>query len=94
MIADVRSERVADLYRHEAARVRRIVSRRVRAPEAVIEDACQTAWLRLCAHEDVAVDSRVAVRWLVITAIRESWRRTTGSREIPVGGWLPDGPGA
>jgi RNA polymerase sigma factor (sigma-70 family) len=91
MIAAVRTERIADLYRHEAARVQRIVSRRVRAPEAVIEDACQTAWLRLCAHEDVALDARCAVKWLVITAMRESWRRTTGSREIPVGGWLPEG---
>ena len=91
MIADVRSERVADLYRHEAARVQRIVSARVRASEAVIEDACQIAWLRLCAHQDVALDARCAVKWLVITAMRESWRRTIESREVPVGGWLADG---
>lgn len=91
MIADIRTERVGDLYRHEAAKVQWIVSARVRAPEAVIEDACHTAWLRLCAHQDVALDARSAVKWLVITAMRESWRRTTGSREIPVGGWLADG---
>ena len=56
-----------------------------------MEDACHTAWLRLCAHDDVALDARSAVKWLVITAIRESWRRASGLREVPVGGCLPDG---
>jgi len=89
--ADVRNERITSLYRHEAARVHRIVAARVRAPEAVIDDACQSAWLRLCAHNDVALDAPSAVRWLVVTATRETWRRTTGSREVPVGGWLAGG---
>jgi len=33
------------------------------------------------------------VKWLIITAIRETWRRTSNLREVPVGGWLPRGEG-
>lgn len=86
-----RSERIASLYAQHAGTVRRVVCRRVRAPQCVIDDACHTAWLGLCAHEDVALDERSAVRWLIVTALRESWRRTTDLREVPVGGWLPGG---
>jgi RNA polymerase sigma factor (sigma-70 family) len=85
-----RRERIGGLYERHAGTVQRIVCRQVRAPEGVVEDACHTAWLRLCAHDDVALDARSAVKWLVITAIRESWRRTSGLREVPVGGWLSD----
>jgi RNA polymerase sigma factor (sigma-70 family) len=31
------------------------------------------------------------VKWLVITAIRESWRCTSRRRDVAVGGWLPAG---
>jgi RNA polymerase sigma factor (sigma-70 family) len=86
-----RSERIASLYEQHAEAMRRIVCRRVRAPQCVLDDACHTAWLRLCAHEDVALDERSAVKWLIITAIRETWRRTGNLREVPVGGWLPRG---
>jgi RNA polymerase sigma factor (sigma-70 family) len=86
-----RRERIASLYVRHAESVRRAVGGRVNAPKAVVEDACHTAWLRLCAHDDVALDPRSAVRWLVITATRESWRRTSGRRELAMGGWLPDG---
>ena len=71
--------------------MRRIVCRRVRAPHCVIDDACHTAWLRLCAHEDVALDERSAVKWLIITAIRGTWRRTSNLREVPVGGLVARG---
>jgi RNA polymerase sigma factor (sigma-70 family) len=85
-----RREQIGVLYERQAETVRRLVRRRVRAPEGVVEDACQTAWLRLCAHEDVALDARSTVKWLVITAVRESWRRTSRLREVPVGGWGSD----
>jgi RNA polymerase sigma factor (sigma-70 family) len=88
MIADERSERIAALYARQAARVHRIVSARVNAPEAVIEDACQTAWMRLCSRSDVSLQERAAVSWLVITAVRAAWRH--GEREVTVGGWLSD----
>jgi RNA polymerase sigma factor (sigma-70 family) len=85
-----RRERIGVLYERHAETVRRMVCCRVRAPEGVVEDACHTAWLMLCAHDDVALDARSTVKWLVITAVRESWRRTSGLREVPVGGWLSD----
>jgi RNA polymerase sigma factor (sigma-70 family) len=88
-----RRERIGVLYERHAEAVRRMVCLRVSAPQAVVEDACQTAWLRLCARDDVALDARAAVKWLVITAIRESWRRTSRRREVPVGGWLSEGDG-
>jgi RNA polymerase sigma factor (sigma-70 family) len=89
MIAAERSERIAVLYDRHAATVKRLVSHRVRAPEAVIEDVCQTAWTRLCAREDVALDARAAEKWLAVTAVRVAWRHT-GGREVTVGGWMPD----
>ena len=77
-----RTERIAALYARNARLVQRRVARQVSAPAAVIEDACQTAWERLCTHPDVDPDTPGAVRWLVVTAIREAWRRA-GAREIP-----------
>jgi len=95
MIASGRGERIAALYERQGAAVKRLVSHRARVPEAVIEDACQTAWVRLCEHPDVTLGARAAVKWLVTTAVREAWRHTSRRRELTVGGWLPDaeGPG-
>ena len=45
----------------------------VRAPEAVIEDACQFAWSRLLHHRDRVSRDR-AVAWLVTTAVHEAFR--------------------
>jgi RNA polymerase sigma factor (sigma-70 family) len=91
-----RAEAIARLYEREAGTVRRLVARRAQVPEVVLEDACQTAWERLCSHEDVSLTPAVAVRWLVVTATRVAWRH--GRREVPVGaapqelgrGVLPD----
>src|SRR5207302_2257190 len=55
---------------------------------AVIEDACQTAWERLCAHHDVDLTEPVALSWLIVTATREAWRRARPSREQAAGAWL------
>jgi hypothetical protein len=77
-----RGDQIAALYAEQARLVQRQVARRVNAPTAVIEDACQTAWERLCAHPDVDQNTPGAVRWLVVTAMREAWRRA-GGREIP-----------
>ena len=69
------------------------MANRAHAPHAVIEDACQTAWARLCARQDVEVEAPHTVRWLVVVAVHEAWRKS-GGREVTVGGWLPevDGP--
>lgn len=85
-----RGDRIAALYVRHGRAVERLVSRRVRVPPPVIEDACQTAWARLCSRDDVDVESSRAVRWLVVVAVHEAWRYTERRRELAVGGWLTD----
>lgn len=61
------------LYRQHAPRLERTVRIGVRAPEATIEDACQTAWGQLLDHrERVGADG--ALPWLARTAVREARR--------------------
>ncbi|MDQ6730153.1 MAG: sigma-70 family RNA polymerase sigma factor [Actinomycetota bacterium] len=48
-----------------------IVAFNVRAPQALIEDACQTAWLRLTRRGD-DLAPRAVLPWLVTTATREA----------------------
>ncbi len=85
-----RADRIAVLYERHATTVERQVSRRARGPQAVIEDACQTAWTRLCARTDIDTEGNSAVRWLIVTAMREAWKLSSRQREVPVGGWSPD----
>lgn len=60
-------------YAELAPRLERLVGRNVRAPEWLIEEACQTAWSRWLVHRDgVAPDSTLG--WLATTAIREALR--------------------
>jgi RNA polymerase sigma factor (sigma-70 family) len=61
------------LYASLAERLDRIVRLDVRAPDPVIEDACQFAWSRLAGHVGhVRRDS--VLPWLARTAIREAIR--------------------
>jgi RNA polymerase sigma factor (sigma-70 family) len=61
------------LYASLADRLDRIVRLGVRAPDAVIEDACQCAWSRLAGHVGrVRTDS--VLPWLARTAVREALR--------------------
>ena len=83
LAANARTDAIANLFEREAGTVQRLVARQVRVPDVVVEDACQTAWERLCSHPDVNLEPPVAVRWLVVTATREAWRH--GRREVPVG---------
>jgi RNA polymerase sigma factor (sigma-70 family) len=64
---------VGELYRRLAARLERIVRSDVRAPDAVIEDACQFAWIRLLNHCE-RVRREAALSWLATTAVREAVR--------------------
>lgn len=66
---------VGAVYVSSAAKVRRLVRHYVRAPEPVIEDACQTAWTRLV-RDRTRVRPDSAVAWLVTTAMREAIRLT------------------
>jgi len=90
MISAGRKQRITALYERHASTVERLVSRRANVPRPVIEDACQTAWARLCLRDDVDIEPSSTLRWLVIVAAREAWRYTGRRRELAVGGWLPD----
>ena len=84
-----RSVQIASLYARHADTVYRLVARRVGAPRPVVEDACQTAWTRLCSHDEVDVDHPRVLWWLVVTATREGWKRAHQPRELSVDG-TPD----
>ena len=62
---------VAELFAEQASRVRRLVRAGVRAPEPMVEDACQLAWVRLFQRR-ASVRRDTATAWLVRTAIREA----------------------
>jgi DNA-directed RNA polymerase specialized sigma24 family protein len=72
------------LYRRLAPRLERIVRYDVRAPDAVIEDACQIAWCRLLHHCD-RVHRQTALPWLATTAVREALKLSKrGRRDLPL----------
>jgi RNA polymerase sigma factor (sigma-70 family) len=62
---------VAELYAASAGRVAQQVRHGIRAPEPVIEDACQVAWSRLIHHRG-RVRRETAIAWVVKTAIHEA----------------------
>jgi RNA polymerase sigma factor (sigma-70 family) len=64
---------VDELYRTLASRFERLVRSDVRAPDAVIEDACQFAWSRLVVHRD-RVAREAVLSWLVKTAVHEAFK--------------------
>jgi DNA-directed RNA polymerase specialized sigma24 family protein len=66
-----RGQRVASLYAEHAHRVKRLVARHAAGD---VDDACQIAWERLIGHDEVDLDGRGVVNWLVITATREGWK--------------------
>jgi RNA polymerase sigma factor (sigma-70 family) len=68
LLADL--DDVARLYVEEAVSVRRIVRMSVTASPAVIDDACQVAWMRLVIHR-ARLHRESARAWLVRVAIRE-----------------------
>jgi RNA polymerase sigma factor (sigma-70 family) len=75
-------EGVAELYAAQAARVRCLVGAGVRAPEPVIEDACQFAWSRLILHR-ARIRPETATAWVVRTAIHEALKLTRrGGRDL------------
>ncbi len=64
---------VDELYRALATRLERLVRLDVRAPDSVIEDACQFAWIRLVHHHD-RVAREAVLSWLVRTAVHEAFK--------------------
>jgi RNA polymerase sigma factor (sigma-70 family) len=64
---------IGELYARFAAPLERIVRSDIRAPEPVIEDACQFAWSRLVHHAG-GVRRETVLAWLARTAIREAFK--------------------
>jgi RNA polymerase sigma factor (sigma-70 family) len=73
---------LARLYEEAARPLERRVARAVRAPQSVVEDACQFAWGQLVGHRD-RVKANAAVAWLLTTATREAIKLTrVADREL------------
>lgn len=71
----------ADFARY-AHRLEKAVRANVRAPDAVIEDACSFAWLQRLTHEP---DRATVYPWLTKIAIRHAWRlMSRETREVPL----------
>jgi RNA polymerase sigma factor (sigma-70 family) len=64
---------LGELYGSLARRLEQIVRLDVRASDAVIEDACQTAWYRLLHHGD-RVRRETVMAWLARTAVHEAFK--------------------
>ena len=63
----------------------------VRAPEAVIEDACQVAWCRLLDHSTGSI-ARPCIAWLARTAVHEALKLLRRDRrELSLDAALEDG---
>lgn len=68
------SGEIVELYRAVSGRLEEIVRRMVRrAPDPVVEDACQFAWDQLV-HHRTRIRRETALAWLAMTAIREARR--------------------
>lgn len=61
----------AALYQALAGRLERIVARDIRAPQPVIEDACQHAWAQFLSHSDT-IGRQGVLSWLATTAQRRA----------------------
>jgi RNA polymerase sigma factor (sigma-70 family) len=62
---------VGELYELLAKRLEQIVRLDVRAPDVVVEDACQFAWSRLVHHRH-RVHRETVMSWLARTAVHEA----------------------
>jgi RNA polymerase sigma factor (sigma-70 family) len=73
---------IGELYGRLAPRLEQIVRLDVRAPEVVIEDACQFAWSRLLHHRN-RVRTDTVMPWLARTAVHEAFKLLRrGRREL------------
>ena len=71
----VAADELEALYLALSRRLEQLVRMDVRAPEAVIEDACQVAWIRLVRNAD-RVRRDAVLSWLATTAVREAYKLT------------------
>jgi DNA-directed RNA polymerase specialized sigma24 family protein len=74
----------AELYLLHHDRLVRAVARTVNAPAALVEDACQTAWLILLRRQP---DRDTVFGWLRTVAVHEAYRLSRDERRArAVGG--------
>jgi DNA-directed RNA polymerase specialized sigma24 family protein len=66
-----------ELYRRHHRELQRVVACVVRAPRELIEDACQTACVKLLRHQP---ERRTVFGWLKTVAIHEAYRLSRLSR--------------
>jgi RNA polymerase sigma factor (sigma-70 family) len=82
---------LGELYAALARPLERIVRLEIRAPEPVVEEACQFAWSRLAYHRD-RVRREAALSWLAKTAIHEAFKLIRrGARELSLDATLESG---
>src|SRR3954451_13588579 len=74
--AALRGDEAALFAAHHEA-LRRLVRRGVEGPDALIEDACQTAWMILLRAQP---DRATVFAWLVAVATQEAWRLSAADR--------------
>jgi RNA polymerase sigma factor (sigma-70 family) len=82
MNAVITTPEVEGLYRDHSAQLRRVVRFSIRASEATVEDACQSAWARLVGHRE-RVQAAAALAWVERTAVREAARLVSRERRTP-----------
>ena len=86
-------DEVAELYAAQDVRVRRLVRLNVQAPDVLVEDACQVAWMRLVLHR-TRVRREAAIRWLVRVAVNEAFKLIRrGARDLSLDELSGDGDG-
>src|SRR5947209_4587125 len=79
------------LYRELSRPLERAVRRAVRAPDPIVEDACQFAWSRLVHHRSRVCEAS-AFGWLVKTATHEAFKLSCRSaRELSLDEALQQG---
>jgi len=82
---------VGELYELLAKRLEQIVRLDVRAPDVVVEDACQFAWSRLVHHRH-RVHRETVMSWLARTAVHEAVKLLRRDRrELSIDGALECG---
>ncbi|MDQ6817980.1 MAG: sigma-70 family RNA polymerase sigma factor [Actinomycetota bacterium] len=85
---------LGELYLALARSLERIVRHDVRAPEGVIEEACQFAWSSLAYHRH-RVRRDAALSWLAKTAVHEACKLIRrGARELSLDATLEEGESA
>ncbi|MDE3130753.1 MAG: sigma-70 family RNA polymerase sigma factor [Acidobacteriota bacterium] len=77
MIQQRGGERVSNLFNELQPQLVRILSSNLRAPDWVIDDACQTAWSSLLTHQP-ALGPGGELGWLSTTATRAALRLLHG----------------